>query len=220
MATAGQTSGHSAARDAFSVAAVDVAGAGGAGGVFDGTESVESYSSDGPRRVFYEADGSPITLGDFSSSGGELRQKPDLAAADCVSTATPGFLPFCGTSAAAPHAAAVAALLLELGGGAPVTPEDIRDALTGTALDIEAAGTDRDSGAGIVEAFGAAAAIALPEPDGAILLASGILALFVLDRARFRGAGNGSGARASRLSAVRLGVRQLRALATTANAPR
>jgi len=157
LATKGQTNGHSAARDAFSVAAVDVADAGGPGGVFDGTEPVEWYSSDGPRRVFYEADGTPITPGDFSATGGELRQKPDLAAADCVSTATPGFGTFCGTSAAAPHAAAIAALLLDLDAG--ITPQTIRNALTTTALDIEAPGPDRDSGAGIVEAFASAAAL-------------------------------------------------------------
>jgi len=155
IATHGQTSGHSAARDAFSVAAVRVTDAGGAGGIFNGTESVERYSSDGPRRVFYEADGTPITPGDFSSTGGEVRQKPDLAAADCVSTATPGFGTFCGTSAAAPHAAAITALLLELGGG--IAPQTVRNALTGTALDIEALGWDRDSGAGIAEAFASAA---------------------------------------------------------------
>src|SRR5262245_51668864 len=139
IATAGQTGQHAGARGAVSVAAVDVRDAAGAGGVFAGTESVESYSSDGPRRVFYEADGTPITPGNFLAGGGELRAKPDVAAADCVVTATPGFATFCGTSAAAPHAAAIAALLLELG----ATPEEARSALTGTALDIEAPGADR-----------------------------------------------------------------------------
>jgi hypothetical protein len=156
MATTGQTGQHAGARGALGVAAVDVDAAAGAGGSFAGTESVETYSSDGPRRVFYEADGTPITPGDFSATGGESRAKPDLAAADCVSTATPGFATFCGTSAAAPHAAAIAALLLELG----ATPTEARDALTGTALDIEAFGPDRDSGAGIVEALAAAAEVA------------------------------------------------------------
>ena len=165
IATAGQTSGHSAARGAVSVAAVDVRGAGGAGGVFDGSEPVESYSSDGPRRVFYEADGTAITPGDFSATGGELRQKPDLSAADCVSTASPGFAVFCGTSAAAPHAAAVAALLLQLRGGSGVPPDEIRGALAATALDIEAVGVDRDSGAGIADALAAAEALARTECD-------------------------------------------------------
>jgi hypothetical protein len=161
FATQGQTSGHSAAAGALSVAAVYVVDAGGVGGVFDGSESVETYSSDGPRRIFYQATGTPITPGDFSSAGGALRQKPDITAADCVSTATPGFGVFCGTSAAAPHAAAIAALLIELGSGTGLTPAQIRDALASTALDIEAAGVDRDSGSGIVDAFEAADAVDL-----------------------------------------------------------
>ena len=159
VATQGQTSGHSAAAGAASVAAVDHLDAGGIGGAFDGSESVETFSSDGPRRIFYQADGTPITPGDFSSTGGTLRQKPDLTAADCVSTATPGFGVFCGTSAAAPHAAGIAALLLELGSATGVTSAQIRDALGNTALDIEAAGVDRDSGSGIADAVEAADAL-------------------------------------------------------------
>ena len=41
-----------------------------------------------------------ITPGDFSSSGGRVLQKPDLAAAGGVRTSTPGFADFHGTSAA------------------------------------------------------------------------------------------------------------------------
>ena len=77
IATAGQTFGHSAAQDAIGVAAVDARAARGAGGVFDGTESVETFSSDGPRRMFFEADGTPITAGNFSSTGGRVLNKPD-----------------------------------------------------------------------------------------------------------------------------------------------
>jgi hypothetical protein len=161
IATAGQTSGHAAARGALGVAAVDARGRS-AG--FTGSEPVETYSSDGPRRVFFEADGSAITPGDFSSSGGELRQKPDLSAADCVATATPGFSTFCGTSAAAPHAAAIAALLLERGGGPGLAdPDDVAGALASTALDIEAAGSDRDSGVGIAQALDATGVMPVPE---------------------------------------------------------
>ena len=113
----------SASRDAVGVAAVDARSAAGAGGVFNGTEEVETFSSDGPRRIFFEADGTAITPGDFSSSGGRVLQKPDLAAADGVRTSTPGFSRFYGTSAAAPHAAAIAALMVEAAGGpANVTP--------------------------------------------------------------------------------------------------
>ena len=158
IATAGNTWGHPAAENAMGVGQVDVRAAGGAGGVFNGTESVRTDSSDGPRRVFFKPDGTPITAGNFSSTGGKVLQKPDLAAAACVSTATPGFSPFCGTSAAAPHAAAVAALMIEAAGGPKdVTLAQLRTAMTATTavLDIEAVGTDRDSGAGIVMAPGA-----------------------------------------------------------------
>ena len=90
-ATDGQIYGHMGAKSAITTAAVDARAAGGTGGIFDGSESVEDFSSDGPRRIFYEPDGTPITPDDFSSNGGELLQKPDVAAADGVSTATPGF---------------------------------------------------------------------------------------------------------------------------------
>ena len=168
IATAGQTFGHSASKDAIGVAAVDVGDAGGAGGVFDGTESVETFSSDGLRRIFFEADGTPITAGNFlaSTDGGRVLQKPDLAAADGVSTSTPGFSTFRGTSAAAPHPAAIAALMLEAAGGpANVTPAALRTAMTGAALDIEATGVDRDSGAGIVMAPGAVDAVDVAVAD-------------------------------------------------------
>ena len=166
ITTAGHTFGHSASQDAIGVAAVDVADAGGTGGVFNGTESVETFSSDGPRRIFFEADGTPITPGNFSSTGGEVLNKPDLAAADAVSTSTHGFSTFKGTSAAAPHAAAIAALMLEAAGGPDnVTPAALRTAMTGAALDIEATGVDRDSGAGIVMAPGAVDAVDIAVAD-------------------------------------------------------
>ncbi|MDY6953956.1 MAG: S8 family serine peptidase, partial [Thermodesulfobacteriota bacterium] len=147
LATAGQIKGHHAAADAFGVVAVDALGR---TTPFDGTESVEAFSSDGPRRVFYKPDGTPVTPGDFSSTGGEVRQKPDLAAADGVATATPWYDPFYGTSAAAAHAAGVAALLLSA--SPSLTTAEARTALTGSALDIERPGWDRDSGSGIVMA--------------------------------------------------------------------
>ena len=150
QATDGQITGHAAAREAFAVAAVEVFTA--LGGEFEGGPSnpAEFFSSDGPRRIFFEEDGAPITPGNFLSTGGELRLKPDVAAADGVSTATPGFAPFYGTSAAAPHAAALTALLLEA--DPTLTPATLRALLASSALDIEEPGFDRDSGAGIFHA--------------------------------------------------------------------
>lgn len=149
VATEGNTKGHSAATNAFSVAAVDAHDA--YPNPFAAGNIVESISSDGPRHVFYHADGTPITPGDLLSTGGYVRQKPDIAAADGVATATPGFNPFYGTSAAAPHAAAIAALLLSH--NPSLTPAQVRTLLTSTAIDIEAPGYDINAGAGIVMAF-------------------------------------------------------------------
>ena len=166
--TAGNLYGHSAAENAVSVAMVDVRTAAGSGNVFNGTESVRTNNSDGPRRIFFQPDGTAITAGNFSSTGGKLLQKPDLTAATCVSTATPGFSTFCGTSAAAPHAAAIGALMLEAAGGPDlVTLAQLRTGMTsGTAvLDIETTGVDRDSGAGIVMALGAVDAVDLAVAD-------------------------------------------------------
>jgi len=161
VSTQGSTRGHDCATNAFGVAATDAnnsypyAFTGGA------VNPVETYSSDGPRRVFFQANGTPITPGNFSSTGGAVRQKPDITAADDITTDVPGFAPFTGTSAAAPHAAAIAALLKS--SNTNLTPSQIRGFLTGTALDIMSAGTDRDSGAGIVMAL--AALQAAPHPD-------------------------------------------------------
>ena len=166
--TAGNLHGHSAAENAISVAMVDVRTAAGSGNVFNGTESVRTTNSDGPRRIFFQPDGTAITAGNFSSTGGKLLQKPDLTAATCVTTATPGFSTFCGTSAAAPHAAAIGALMLEAAGGPDrVTLAQLRTGVTtGTAvLDIETPGVDRDSGAGIVMAPGAVDAVDLAVAD-------------------------------------------------------
>ena len=166
--TAGNLYGHSAAENAVSVAMVDVRTAAGSGNVFNGTESVRTNNSDGPRRIFFQPDGTAITAGNFSSTGGKLLQKPDLTAASCVTTATPGFSTFCGTSAAAPHAAAIGALMLEAAGGPnEVTLAQLRTGMTsGTAvLDIETTGVDRDSGAGIVMALGAVDAVDVAVAD-------------------------------------------------------
>ena len=161
ISTAGQMYGQSAAANAIGVAATDATKARGARGVFNGTESVERFSSDGPRRIFFQPDGRAITPGNYSFSGGQVLQKPDVTAADGVMTATPEFEDFHGTSAAAPHAAAIAALMLQAAGGPrSLTREQLLEAMQETALDIEAPGDwDRDSGAGIVDALAAVGAV-------------------------------------------------------------
>ncbi len=172
LATPGQTHGHSATPGcllddpacpgrAFGVAAVGWNSARGALRPFVGgaANPTELFSSDGPRRMFYHANGTPITPGNFlfGTAGGVLLVKPEIAAADGVSCRTPGFSPFYGTSAAAPHAAAIAVLVKAAKPSA--TAAQIWNAITSTALDIRAPGIDRDSGYGIVMASAAVSAI-------------------------------------------------------------
>ena len=170
--TTGQTHGHSAvsAPGVYSVAAAPAAAKFGPGyptgpfpNAFSAANQVELFTSDGPRRVFFNSDGSAITPGNFSSTGGAVRNKPDITAADGVSTTLPGgsgLNPFFGTSAAAPAAASVAALVKSA--NPALTQAQIRTTLTSTAIDIMAAGYDRDSGNGIVMAFEALSSLGIP----------------------------------------------------------
>jgi subtilisin family serine protease len=166
VGTSGSMRGHATVEGAFGVAATNVATA--AGGRFTGgaTNPVENFSSDGPRRIFYNPDGTPITPGNLLSTGGKVRDKPDITAADGVATTLPassGLNPFFGTSAAAPHAAAIAALVKSL--NPALTQDQVRTALTSTALDIEAPGVDLNAGAGIVDAFQALTLVSGRQPQ-------------------------------------------------------
>jgi hypothetical protein len=149
--TDGQTHGHSSAALAYSTAATPAVGP--FPNPFNSTNKVETFSSDGPRRIFYNANNQPYTPGNFSSTGGIVRQKPDITAADGVSVTGAGNFPspFFGTSAAAPHAAAIAGLFKSFKPSA--SQAEIRSVFTASAIDIEAPGVDRDSGVGIVMAF-------------------------------------------------------------------
>ncbi|HXF43387.1 MAG TPA: S8 family serine peptidase, partial [Pyrinomonadaceae bacterium] len=169
ISTPGVMYGHNASRNTISVAAVPAGPAifnFGSIGPFpfqhSSTNTVETFSSDGPRRIFYNADSTPITPGNVSSTGGELLAKPDIAAADGVKTTTPGFIPFFGTSASAPQAAAMIALLKQASPSA--TRTQLINAMKSAAIDIEAAGNDRDSGAGIFMPIASSAALGVTGP--------------------------------------------------------
>ncbi|HEY8173129.1 MAG TPA: S8 family serine peptidase [Dehalococcoidia bacterium] len=114
-----------------------------------GNDLIASYSSRGPTN--------------------DLRNKPDLTAIDGVAVTGSGgfFNPFYGTSAASPHAAAIAALVLSckpslLAGTVGENPAAertaLKNALTSGALDLGAAGVDTTYGAGRANANSSAVA--------------------------------------------------------------
>jgi len=154
---------------------------------------------------FFNADGT------FDESTGF---SPDLAAVDGNNTSffgqpsgglppidgePDGFPNFFGTSAAAPNAAAVAALLLEENGNC--SPSEIEGALEDSAIDVtgERAGPGRDktTGEGLVDAAAALEAVKSLNcasdsggGGGAVSpLTGGLLGLFVLVGAGLRGSG-------------------------------
>jgi hypothetical protein len=109
-----------------------------------GLDQIESFSSQGPAQLFF-----PTVV---------ARPKPDLAAFDNVTTTVvPRFAPFLGTSAAAPHSAAIAALLLSK--NADLSPAQVRSVLTSTAVDIETPGFDSVAGFGRIDALAAINAV-------------------------------------------------------------
>lgn len=113
---------------------------------------LESYSSAGPTPILFDTAGNRLR-------SPRIRRKPEIVAPDGTNTTFffpgddiegDGFPNFFGTSAAAPHAAAVAALMLD---AAPRTsPPTIYSTLEGTALDMNDPGFDFDSGFGFIQA--------------------------------------------------------------------
>src|SRR5262245_21815315 len=148
MTPAGSIIGHPALSEVVSVAAIDVADVG-----FD---QVESFSSRGPARI------------DFPTRVD--RARPDLAAFDGVSISNAGGFPACppfcaffGTSAASPHTAGVAALLLHE--DPSMTPRAVQIALRQGAADIGPVGFDDASGFGRLDAPASAILAVSPTPD-------------------------------------------------------
>lgn len=121
---------------------------------------LESFSSAGGTPILFAANGTRL-------AAPELRLKPEIVAPDGVNTTFfyptsdrngDGIPDFSGTSAAAPHAAGVAALMLEK--DAAATPDSVYAALESTAIDMMAAGFDYDSGHGLIQADQAVSTIA------------------------------------------------------------
>ena len=99
--------------------------------------------------------------------GGTFRNKPDFTAPDGVSTTVVKFPLFYGTSAAAPHAAAVAGLLQSAYKkyfNGKLIPDSVRSILMRTSLDIGSSGFDNISGSGLIQADAALMTFASPAP--------------------------------------------------------
>jgi len=127
----------------YATAADSIYGHPGMPGVI-GVGAVDSWS---PTKIQSYSSQGPVTIRGESTP----RSKPDIVATDCVATSTPRFSNFCGTSAAAPHVAALAALLLEEEPDAP--PWRIRSLLKQRAVDLGTAGFDPIFGAGRANVF-------------------------------------------------------------------
>ena len=134
--------GHAAVEEVLSTAAASAATPG----------TIEDFSSRGPGTIYFPSY--------------EERQVPNITGVDGVHTKT-GQLghfsdPFYGTSASAPHVAAIAALVWE----ADPTPtsSDVFDAITSTAVDLGSAGWDDTWGFGRVDAYEAVASVANTPP--------------------------------------------------------
>ncbi len=131
-----------------------------------------AFGEDPPLLSYYSAAGNTQILFDIAGKPtNQIRGKPEITGPDGVDntffgtdTDTSGFPNFFGTSAAAPHAAAVAALMRDF--DPTIDPETIKRVLQRNAIDIVerkprlridpiipiGVGCDRDSGAGLIDA--------------------------------------------------------------------
>jgi subtilisin family serine protease len=143
--------GHSGAAGAVSVGAVR----------FNDGSKLEDFSSRGPLTHYFGPVTGVTPAGPIAPT---TLAKPDLAATDGGANTffgqpVAGVWRFFGTSAAAPHAAAVAALMKQANPSLP--PEQLRLALAAAARPVGPFGPDA-VGAGLIDAYGAVRSVALP----------------------------------------------------------
>jgi Subtilase family len=149
--------GHAGSAAAIAVGAVP----------FNNATKPERYSSRGPVTHYFDQVSGTTPAPALGS--GQVIPKPDLVATDCGRTtffafepaSEPGVWRFCGTSAAAPHAAGAVALMMqkaEAEGGGLDEPEPIRSALLKSASPVGAFNACA-VGAGLVETRGAVEAL-------------------------------------------------------------
>lgn len=120
--------------------------------------SVGAINADDPSTIAYYSSHGPSTIyTDFTLQTRVERQSLDGAGIAGVETKTGqlGYFsnPFYGTSASAPHIAAVAALMLEA--NPALTPAQVSQALQNTATDMGTVGYDTTYGAGLFDAYAA-----------------------------------------------------------------
>ncbi len=161
----GTSIGHSNARDAIGVGAAFYQDTPAFG---TSPPEKEGFSSFGNTPILFDVTGARLVTP-------EVRQAPDFVAPDGSNNTffgqdvePDGNPNFFGTSAAAPNAAAVAALLLEINPNA--TPAMINDALIASAIDMDDpntpgfdVGVDAATGAGLIQADVAAGLLTLDD---------------------------------------------------------
>ena len=146
----GSAYGHAIDPAANSVGAIAAASAPANGG----NGQVEYFSSSGPGLILFDGTGTKLTTP-------LVPNKPNFVAPDGVQTDV--FKPFYGTSAAAPDAAAVAALMLQAQPG--LLPAQVTSILAASAIPVT--GAANTTGAGLVQAT-TAVQLALATTPGAV----------------------------------------------------
>jgi hypothetical protein len=157
------TGGHNSAAGAMSV---------GAAPFFD-PNNAEPFTAHGPTTILRDASGDPLALP-------EIRDTPLITGIDGGNTTfffsdsavdADLFPNFFGTSASAPHVAAIAALMLEKASlaGQLLSPAEVYDILISSTIDIGAPGYDNITGFGRLDVFAALARV-VPEPASSSLL--------------------------------------------------
>ena len=127
--------GHAAADGVIAVGAIDARD--------PGNDDIEPFSCQGPSTIFTSFDDHDQTY--------TARDSLDVAGIDYVTTVAYSPYLFAGTSAAAPHIAAIAALLLEA--DSTLDPADIVDLINDNAEDLGATGYDDVFGSGRADAL-------------------------------------------------------------------
>jgi len=134
-------------------------------------DQTPAFGQTPPIIEFFSAHGGTEILFDTAGTSLEApvdRNKPEIVAPDGTDTTffgtgdfdNSGFPDFFGTSAAAPHAAAVAALQLEC--DSLLMPSDIQANQTSTAIDMGSIGFDNITGAGLIDALAAVGSCSPP----------------------------------------------------------